>query len=127
MKPIKLSDPIYNMDIRVVVNVDSETYRAWVRKEYGADVDTSLAAGMYSCLHDGSRHVHLVWVGTYDDTIENQKILAHEVLHLAIGVLGVIGLPLNDSMEESLTYYFTYLLGQCWEKLAVQDARKKKK
>jgi len=125
MKIIKLFDPIYRANLRVMINCSFDDCRKHTLKEFNTELqeNNSLANGKAFALSDGS---YLVWVEKFNWSIDCQGVLVHELLHIAFYVIGDRGIKIDSDEDEALAYYFEYLFNSVWNKLKPKKKSKRK-
>ena len=128
MKIVKINDPVYSAEIRVIVNCTQDELKGYLKRslEYDYEIDTEFC-GNYMQLSNGTYNVDIVWVKTFDWTINDQAILNHELLHCALSILDRCLVPLGSGPEsEPLAYYHEFLFRETWNKLKPKKKRKGK-
>jgi len=126
MKIVKINDPVYSAEIRVIVNCTQDELKGYLKRslEYDYEIDTEFC-GNYMQLSNGTYNVDIVWVKTFDWTINDQAILNHELLHCALSILDRCLVPLGSGPEsEPLAYYHEFLFRETWNKLKPKKKRK---
>lgn len=126
MKRFIINDNMHGQTILLIVNCTQEAVIEWIKKKFKATDEVSRGAnGRCFCLeHTDGTQVHIIWMEKWNSDIRDFGLLAHEVLHLTIGVLDDLGFRLHESSEEAYTYYLQHLISQCLGKLCPVRKRK---
>jgi hypothetical protein len=120
MKIIKINDPIYGADIRIIVNCSQDELAIYLDKKMKcSDFEPNpTACGQQFTVVDSRLTWYIVWVEKFKWTIECQSTMNHELLHLALNILEARGVPIGaGDQSEPLAYYNEFLFRECWAKL----------
>lgn len=128
MKTYNLSDPLYFLDLTLIIGGTDKEVKDKIEKEYpGADLSNCLDSSGYSVtlLKDGLRKEFL-WVDRFDWSIKDQSSMAHEIFHLTSHVMSFAGCKFGDDSEEAYAYYYSYMFRKIWEVLSKEHPKRKK-
>lgn len=104
MKSLDIELPIWNQDGIALCGGTYTEFRHYAMIKHKYALDDMRGAVGYTHFEAGS--IWLLWVADKG----NVGALAHECLHITIGVLDALGFQLNDGSEEAYTYTQQYLL-----------------
>ena len=116
---IRVSEGVYGDDVVLCLN-DAKEYEKWILKNYGSEqyVD-NMAKGMtlrHSCKTRGG-HDYTIWMPSFEWTIDNQATLAHELIHVASGILDRRGVDISEGHREALAYLYSFFFYKFWNAL----------
>lgn len=91
----------------------------WVDRRFGVDltaVNDGHMNGMHWCLDGGDRgYANIIWMPDWDNSVNSQDTLLHEVVHYVAEVLEARNIPLvtkdkdNNTQSEFLAYFISYI------------------
>ena len=121
LKIYTIKDPIYNQSFLLCIG-KKEDFDNRIERLYGVERDTRKLDGARFTLFNEQqdKSVQYVWVKSFDWSIQDQALLAHELLHQAMRALNDCGVQIKNGIEETneeFVYYFEYLFKQVWQKL----------
>lgn len=111
MKGFFVRDCMYQYHFTVLVG-DREKTSAFLKKKYNADYESKGNASSFSL--EGKFEKDFVWIERFTWLIEEQALLAHEILHHTFKVMRRIGIGFSEESDEAFTWYFQHLMQQTW-------------
>ena len=119
MKTYKVKDEMYKHDIDIVIGTDDDLHK-YLYKHYDAttrEVEGNCDARYLQVTSDEGRLGSVLWLRDFDWSIEQQAILAHELLHHLFITFEHIGIKYSREGEEAFTYYYQHIFEKVWNKL----------
>ena len=113
MRKIQLFDPIYKRIIIFAWGCSIEDFTKYLNKKYDKlELEEFDAKGYFVELGNKEKKQNhfWIWAEKFEDTLEDEMTIAHEVIHCVFGVFKYLGIgPKND---EAFCYYYEFLLKQ---------------
>lgn len=122
MEVFKLSDPLYERDIVILVGENEVALGAYLKKEHGESVkiynkenavDNTPDPQNDGCqfnVRDDVSQTFYVWIARRDIAL-----LHHEMQHLTFDIMDAVGMSYCDESEEAYTYFGAHLFKQAVE------------
>lgn len=125
-----VENPPYRIETLVIVSPAAEC-RRYMRRRCGRgfpQVDFGNAAGLtVPCVERNGSQTILLWMDSFDFSVEDMGTLAHECLHAAVYVLrnsGVRSVILEDNGGDSDDEALAYMVGEMHEKILRELSRR---
>lgn len=127
-KHFSFTDPIYRATIKVYIG-DKESVKNLFKKHWGIEytAEKNHSAESFRVEQEGGYIVYVIWVGSFDWSIDDQATFVHELQHTVTKVLRDRGIPLNQNKDEVQAYYLEYLFKTIWHKLAPRHKKMKRR
>lgn len=115
---------LYHQDLYVIWDCTKEEAKKWIEEKFNVTMDVgSLQGFCVRFVHTKGYECAVIWLGSFDWSIEDQTTLIHELQHFVIKTLRERGIEINEHTEEAYTYYFDYWMGKVYKYFS--DLRKK--
>jgi hypothetical protein len=99
----------YRQSLHLVVNCGPEELVKYMLKKYKCSLDLdwlkTLSGGCINISEENKGSRYLIWLRSFDWTVEDQGTLNHELDHFIYRTLRDRGIPLSADTEEVYTYY----------------------
>ena len=130
--------PIYKQALIFLIDNDTDRVNAYLEKKYRGHVPKNMVtsrvnAGAFKLVAvDDSDCVFVLWLKFWDGGTALQRgRLAHEAMHIAIGILHYVGYvpPLKPRNSEPICYLLDYIVRTCYEEIDKwqrEEAKKRK-
>lgn len=129
MKEIKLSDPLYETDIRLLIGGSAKDLIALMTKRHGSvspmswdqksdweeDADTTNGYQFHINAPFGYGEIFYIWIDELAPSL-----LAHEIFHLTGDILFTRGIVYSRESEEAFAYLNGWLFDKILKKLKIK-------
>jgi hypothetical protein len=116
MKYLVVKEPVYGSAFTLFYDCSFEQMRKFVEKNRPdaekIDEGDMSGCGYFSSLKDGKSRSRVIWIETFDCSIEGVKTIVHELLHATFETHRRNGLELCKQSEEAYTYLFEFYCGE---------------
>ena len=114
MKKYKITEPVFEIDLRLITDCSFEEVQQWSKKTLGYEPeDIDDARGIHYA-HEG---IDVIWLKEYKNEARWNSVLVHELLHLVSVGLKYLGIPLSKDTEEVYAQLQQYFFRECFNKL----------
>lgn len=111
MKEFFVQDLMYGYHVGVLVG-DRKKTTEFMKNKYDVDFDFKQNASSFSL--EGKFEKDFIWIERFTWLIEEQALLAHEILHHTFKTMRRIGIGFSEESDEAFTWYFQHLMQQTW-------------
>lgn len=124
LRSFKINIPIYDVSLRVLVCDESKASR-WcnVNGYKGFDKKDRIADGLV--LEKGGEF--LIWRDEFNWNIYDMQVLAHELIHVGVEILGQVHIPIERNNNEAFAYLYDFMFEKVFTKLRPRKKKKCKK
>lgn len=126
LKIIKIHEKMYGIPLRLII-APWEEYKTHIKKTYGfTESEQRFFGGMsYLVTSENKGEAEgIIWMPSFDNSMDSISTLAHECLHIAIRVLDKMGVITNIDNQEPLCYLQQYYFKAALEKMQKRQPNK---
>jgi len=101
-----------------MLNCSQEYHVKWIKNKHGIETENIPGSdGSFCSAETDGGTLYFVWLEAFGWKIKQQGVLNHELIHCAYTILTDRNILINDSTEEVLAYYHTWLKEEVYKKL----------
>jgi len=109
---ITLNGGTYDIDVTVIVTADTEKAMEFVVENTTSSITSEDFVASGTTFSDEEGNI-IVWLSSAQD----KGVISHELLHATISIMSWVGIPFNESTEESYAYELQYLTNQFYKQI----------
>jgi hypothetical protein len=109
---ITLDGGTYDIDVTVIVTADTEKAMEFVVENTTSSITSEDFVASGTTFSDEQGNI-IVWLSSAQD----KGVISHELLHATISIMSWVGIPFNESTEESYAYELQYLTNQFYKQI----------
>jgi len=109
---ITLNGGTYDIDVTVIVTADTEKAMEFVVENTTSPITSEDFVASGTTFSDEEGNI-IVWLSSAQD----KGVISHELLHATISIMSWVGIPFNESTEESYAYELQYLTNQFYKQI----------
>jgi hypothetical protein len=119
MKQYKIKCPLSLITIEIYVGTIEEFIEMMETKYkiYEKQKNINKYSGLAKFIENGHESRGIVWLEKFENTIEDIRVLSHEILHIAFNLYDYMNAIIDNTNQEAFIYFYERLFEQALEKL----------